>query len=89
MRVVYLTTPVIGRAIDSSVVLVVLLRLNDVEEEFGKIALVIDDASFRHYIHVFSQNHESVLQREGRLLIDHLVKSVGHDRDEHVEDGDL
>ena len=71
--------------VDISIVFYALLRLNNVEEDFG----FIKNAVRSDNILEAGKDHELVLQRERRSLLDHAIEGIAHDGNKHVKEGDL
>ena len=87
VRVVDFSTPVLrGRVdIDDSIAITALDGLNDVKEDFGVVEGVVrpDD------VFEAGENHELILEREGRSLLNHPIEGIAHDSDKHVQERDL
>ena len=60
-------------------------RLNHIKENFGVVNRLVGADNVLHA----GQDHELVFEGEGGPLLDHSVKSVAHDRDQHVQHCDL
>ena len=65
--------------------ILVLHRLNNVQEDFCLIFLLLAANNALHGSH----QHQFVLQGVSRFLLHHSVERVAHDRDEHIEEGNL
>ena len=65
--------------------ILVLHRLNDIQEDFGFVFLLLVTNNALHGSH----QHQFVLQGVSRFLLHHSVERVPHDRDEHIEERNL
>ena len=86
VRVVDLSTPVLrGRVnVDDSIAFTALNRLDDVKEDFGVVEGVVSPDDVLEA----GENHELILEREGRPLLNHPVEGIAHDGDKHVQECD-
>ena len=87
VRVVDLSTPVLrGRVnVDDSIAFTALNGLDDVKEDFGVVEGVVSPDDVLEA----GENHELILEREGRPLLNHPVEGIAHDGDKHVQECDL
>ena len=83
MGVVRLSPPAVRLVVDPFITLAGR-RHNDIQEQLGVIVRLFRADHAPHC----RQDHQLVLEREGGPLLNHALKCVGHDCNEHVQECD-